>query len=984
MEVDRFNVTRWLVLFLIIGVAVASSRAAPQETGRAGQLIEQAERDWYLGAFTSALTRTEQALRLGEQLSDPRLVATCLNLIGNVSDSQGHYARGWEYHQRALAQAREINDQQLEASILADIGLGYWRQSDYVQAHSHCRQALTIQEQIGDHLGQATTLVYIGRVHFKQGAYDQALEYYRRARTIQEAAGDRPGQSVTLEDVGDVYQEKGAYAQALEYYTQALRIREETEDRAGQCYMLHIIGRCYMLQGAYQVALGYFRRALRLAHEINDRSGRAQALYHLGIAYSRQGAYARALSCYQSALRIRAALGDRRAQAWDLAHAGDAHYRLGDVTQALTCYQRAIKIWEEIRDQRGLAGGVEKTARLYYDLGDYQQALKYYQRAEKLRAETQPAFLAPTLANMGKLYAAQGQAQEALAYGQRAVEIAEQIQDLEVQWTAAYVLGCIQRQLDRRLEALASFRESLAIIERLRAGVVPVDEAKAGFLDSRQAAYADTISLLMELGRTAEALELAERARARAFLDLLGGRELQAKPIDMDTLAHIRQLQNELQRPASIRASTPSVSREIARRGDEVVRAELSQFLQAQPELTSFVTVPPPSLPQLQETARRRHATLLEYFVTDAQLFIWIVRPDGTIRATSSQITRRELNRRVQQMHRAMQSGIVSRRVRPLLRRLHQVLIEPVEAWLPDDPDQLVTIMPHGSLFLVSFAALLDEHGRYFIERHTLNYSPAISVLQYTGSKQQRVVHRAAPHLLVVGNPAMARLPEPLPRLPPLSEAEAEVRAISQLYPAHQVTTLVGARAQERLVRELAPEQTMIHLATHGVIRDDEPLESLLALAPEMKDQRSGIRDQGLLTTDNGQRTADSDGLLTMREVFQLDLSADLVVLSACNTGLGQISGDGVIGLSRAFIYAGTPSVMVSLWPVADIVTKFEMEQFYRWLRDNGGNKAAALRQAQLATLRKLRQHRLRTPSGKFFPEHPIYWAPFVLIGEAH
>jgi len=118
-------------------------------------------------------------------------------------------------------------------------------------------------------------------------------------------------------------------------------------------------------------------------------------------------------------------------------------------------------------------------------------------------------------------------------------------------------------------------------------------------------------------------------------------------------------------------------------------------------------------------------------------------------------------------------------------------------------------------------------------------------------------------------------------------------------------------------------------------------------------------------------------------EIFGLDLYADLVVLSACNTGLGQISGDGVIGLSRAFIYAGTPSVMVSLWPVADIVTKFEMEQFYRRLRDNGGNKAAALRQAQLVTLRQLRQHRLRTPSGKFFSEHPIYWAPFVLIGEA-
>jgi len=207
---------------------------------------------------------------------------------------------------------------------------------------------------------------------------------------------------------------------------------------------------------------------------------------------------------------------------------------------------------------------------------------------------------------------------------------------------------------------------------------------------------------------------------------------------------------------------------------------------------------------------------------------------------------------------------------------------------------------------------------------------------------------------------------------------ETEAQAISRLYPSDQVTTLIGARAQERLVRELAPGQTMIHLATHGIIRDDEPLESLLALAPETNNPQSAIRNP-----QSAIGGATSDGLLTLREVFQLDLSADLVVLSACNTGLGQISGDGVIGLSRAFIYAGTPSVMVSLWRVADIVVKSEMEQFYRALKRTGGNKAAALRQAQLETLRRLRRHRLRGPSGKPLREHPIFWAPFVLIGEA-
>ncbi|MBI4470349.1 MAG: CHAT domain-containing protein, partial [Acidobacteria bacterium] len=188
----------------------------------------------------------------------------------------------------------------------------------------------------------------------------------------------------------------------------------------------------------------------------------------------------------------------------------------------------------------------------------------------------------------------------------------------------------------------------------------------------------------------------------------------------------------------------------------------------------------------------------------------------------------------------------------------------------------------------------------------------------------------------------------------------------------------------ERLVRELAPGQTIIHLATHGIIRDDEPLESLLALAPEFSGRKSAITG-GLAGAgpNGGQPATESDGLLTVREVFQLDLHADLVVLSACNTGLGRINGDGVIGLSRAFIYAGTPSVMVSLWRLADRVAKDQMEQFHRRLIQSGGDKAAALRGAQLNVLRRLRRGQLRTRSGAPLSEHPLFWAPFILIGEA-
>src|SRR5262249_37083150 len=156
-----------------------------------------------------------------------------------------------------------------------------------------------------------------------------------------------------------------------------------------------------------------------------------------------------------------------------------------------------------------------------------------------------------------------------------------------------------------------------------------------------------------------------------------------------------------------------------------------------------------------------------------------------------------------------------------------------------------------------------------------------------------------------------------------------------------------GARAEERRVRELARDSTIIHLATHGFIRDDEPLDSLLALAP--------------LDVDAGPGGGDGDGLLTVRKIFQLDLDAQLVVLSACNSGLGRINGDGVVGLARAFLYAGSRSVLASLWRVADEVTSPQMVQFYGAFKQNGGRAAVALRRAQLDIIQGLRQRRYRT-----------------------
>ncbi len=939
------RLARCLRLAAVSTLAVAGILRMP-DPGRDAieAMVQEADNLAYFEAFVPARTKLETALHSARRLRDPRLIALCLDRLGSVLDFEGQTAAGRERHRRALVLAEEIDDRRLAASILASTGLAHWRQSEYASALGALHEALATQEELGDDTGRARTLLFIGRVHFKKAEYAEAKELYGRAVAILRTAGDRRWLSIALEDLGDLALEQGFFVEALDAFEQALLARREMGDRAGEIYMLSVVGRGYLLQGASREALAWFERALALSRQLGDRPSQALALYHMGIAHDELADPARALGLYARALVLKEELGDRRQQAWILRHIGDAHAVQGELSSALEAHRRAIRIWEEIQDPRGVATGLLRVGFIHFELGQYAEALESFRRASDLLGASHPAYLADALAGMGKAYAAAGNEILALEHGRRAAEIAR-LGPAAVRWTTLRSLGWIQRRLGRHEDALVSYRESLAIIETLRGRVVASSDVREGFLEGKQTVYGETVELLIELGRDEEALEVAERSRARAFLDLLSGRDLVTR-----------------------------------------FRSELAVPSAANPELASLVTTPSLTLAQSRREASRSGGTILEYFSAADRLFIWVLTPDGTIRARSSRISRRELSELVGAVRGSIGTETPSRDgsveppvsrasrdassdPRPLLRRLHGVLIEPVLDLLPRDRDRLITIVPHGPLFLVSFAALVDGNGAYFVERHTLAYSPSIGVLLYTGRNRERVLD-SAPRLLMVGNPTM---PEPRggqQPLAPLPGAEREATVIGGLYPSRQVTTLIGSRARERTVREAAQGQTIIHLATHAVVFDDEPMGSYLALAPET-------------VSGSGARDPLGDGLLTVAEVFGLDLHADLVTLSACNTGLGRVSGEGVVGLARAFIYAGTASVLVSLWRVADTVATTEMERFYRGLIRTGGNKAGALAAAQRETIALLREGKIESPSGRVLDENPLLWAAFVLVGEA-
>ncbi|HZW75773.1 MAG TPA: CHAT domain-containing protein, partial [Caldimonas sp.] len=299
-------------------------------------------------------------------------------------------------------------------------------------------------------------------------------------------------------------------------------------------------------------------------------------------------------------------------------------------------------------------------------------------------------------------------------------------------------------------------------------------------------------------------------------------------------------------------------------------------------------------------------------------------------------------------------------RANPAWGELYDLLVKPIERDLPQRAGARLTVVAHGPLLHLPFGALRDGRGRYLIERYTIHSVPAAAVLEFT-TERRRANARDGRLLLVAdptAPPGLAGEP-PLPRLPGSVE---EARAIARLVPPSRSTLLAEADATEARVRDALASRAVVHFATHAIVRDADPMASFLALG----------------------RGRDGDGRLTAEKIYAMKLDTDLVVLSACRSGDGLVTGDGVAALARAFFYAGAASVVVSVWDVADAPTSHLLPAFYRaWL--GGADKASALRAAQLELIRELRAGRVRTKTslGQIaIPEDPAFWAGFVLLGE--
>ncbi len=746
---------------------------------------------------------------------------------------------------------------------------------------------------------------------------------------------------------GEQEYQQGNFEAALGIWSEALKVYQESGDRRKQADTLNRIGDSYSQLSEYGKSIMIRRQALTRREELRDLAGIGQSLTSLADSYEKLGQYRQGRESLEAALQNMAKqeesgiplegglykLPKDRGQLYNsLARVQN---KLGEHDQALVSAQRAMKDYHLLPDgyegkDYGIRATLEQIGITYGYLGQNQPAESFLNQSLVLAQEIgDQAGMATTLAHLGDLGRTVGMTAAALDFYRQGLALTEKIGDRAGSGKILNQMGALFLSQQDYRQAIASLQQAITIWESLRPGLRDGD--KVSLFETQVISYEQLQIALIAAQQGERALAIAERGRARAFVELLAAR-LGGKPSE------------------------------------------------------SFSAPNPPTLAEIRRIAQEQQATLVEYSLLGETLYIWVIQPNGVIELRSVDLdtlgitledaaertriaavtgrhrgVQRGMNEWVQETRSGVQapesqeqvSASPSRRINRRLKNSYQLLIEPIADLLPSDPNARIIFIPQGSLFLIPFAALQDEAGLYLIEKHTPLTAPSIQVLDLTRQRSQQLSsEQHSP--LVVGNPEMPSLAaslaeEPKP-LDPLPGAEKEAMAIAQLLGTQ---ALIGAEATEETITQQMEKASLIHLATHGLLDELQPL---------------GFRSPGAIALTPTGDTPATDGWLTSEEILDLNLTAQLVVLSACNTGRGEITGDGIVGLSRSLIAAGTPSVLVSLWAVPDAPTSELMRSFYQEL-SKSGDRAIALRQAMLTTL-------------KTFPD-PSAWAAFILVGEA-
>jgi CHAT domain-containing protein/tetratricopeptide (TPR) repeat protein len=917
----------------------------------------------FLGEANRAVQHLNKAIDLDPDLLEPHYV---LFLIYQESDS----AKALAVCKTILKKATDSDDLEWKERTCGFMGSIYSDLGEASSAQEHFENSIVISREIGDRTAEQAYLAHVGVVYSNLGKHSQALAAYEQALKIARELGDRLSEGRDIGLIGDVHTELGNYAKAIDSYLQAVKIAQSINDRPSEAHQLASLGSLYATLGDDSRALETVRMAFAIAREIKDPWMETRFLQILGNIHEESGRESQALEVYGQALTIARNLGDRLGEATKLADLGRNQSRLGESQKALDNYDQSLKIARDIGAIAVEGAVLNGLGELHYRIGNYVLAERDHRKA---------------------------------------LSIGEQTRMPRVIWHASAQLAAALEKQDRSAEALGHYRRAVDTIEKVR-GRLEIAEEKAGFFEDKIEVYKSLIGLLiasadkeLEKEYTAEAFHFVERARARAFLDLMAESRVGAeRGVDPALLnrqqliqARISQIQSRLIKRSSEKFSTRDSIKPLQvalERADDDYQ-DLRREIRRRHPRYGDLRYPEPAMLEEVQRALGENALLLEYSlgqqashmfaVTNKECLVARLSPAQTI---ADRV--KKLREAIARPDRKAVSSYVTQ-----ARWLYDELIRPASKLAVGK--QEVVVVADGILHYLPFEVLLGPAGTaqpqadmsklpYLVTKHAISYVSSASVL--LGLLDQRDQKPALPkRFLAYADAAQQNEEQPaaggassilrggiddgsLLRLGRLKHSRREVEGIAQLYPRQAADLFLGEQASEENVKAKGRlgDYATIHFAVHGLLNEKKPQFSGLVLKLPRTSKEGNLAD----SLDSG--AVVEDGLLQVYEIFNLTLNADLVVLSACETGLGKDDkGEGLVGLTRAFLYAGSASVVVSLWKVTDVSTAELMIRFHQHLRDQKIGKAEALRRTQLDLISHARF------------SHPYHWAPFVLVGKS-
>ncbi|MBN2496715.1 MAG: CHAT domain-containing protein [Deltaproteobacteria bacterium] len=887
-----------------------------------------------LGEYELAVDYERRILAQATAARDAKAEARARNFLGILLSKARHSREAIEELEKAVKAFEAMGQIPDAAQAQADLALTYDASARYPEALSAARQALQRFETAGDGEQVLRMLRMIGATYLKRlNMASTARTWFEKALAQAEKMASQTSAAAVCLDLARTGLAAGTYEAALDLADRAGKIFDQLADKPGRAESLLERAKVLWYLGEYQRAFVAQRAALDYADRAGDTRLGIMARSLGGLIAMNLGDLKAAEEEMQKALDAARKSGLRAEEAVQLNNLGIVARQRGDLAEALQRFEQAGRIDAELKSNLGRAYGLRHIGVVERMMGKSGQAARHLEEALELSRSVGDRFNeVKTLVGLAQLDLMCDRRQQAHAHARQAYESSLELGLREVTWRALRILGQVARQAGRREDARSHYEEAIDIVERMRASL-KVEAFRSGFLDNKYDLYEDMIHLLLDLGEIEQALSFAERSRARGFLDLLANRHLQVGGAgNAALLGQVRKRREELVQLAEMLRRAEQTERAQAKERLEQAQREYRDLIERMrrenPDLSDFVEVRPLDAGELKRLLPSDVA-LLVYYVTDVDTLAWVVRADR-VRARRLNLPREKLAKQIGTLRRLMESFSPADEE---LERLYAALVSPLEEELGDAA--FVGVLPHDVLHYLPFAALKTGPEAYWSDRVDLFSVPSASVLAVLLRRQEER-YGPAGGMLAVGNPDLG---DPALDLP---FAEREASSVGDEQPGSEV--YLKDAATEARVMQQAGSAEYVHMACHGTFDAASPLFSALKLAAG----------------------EEQDGDLTAIEVFSMSLSARLVTLSACQTGLGELRcGDEIIGFNRSFLAAGAGGVVSSLWRVSDVATAVLMKRFYRYLHSEA--PAVALGRAQKLVRR-------------YFP-HPAYWSGFVLVG---